>query len=60
VEAYKEMMQMRRQIREQRERTVYRQAQRRKNFLWNSLYVGLISTLVGVIWWMIVLIIDYK
>ena len=60
VEAYKEMMQMRRQIREHRERTVYRQAQRRKNFLWNSLYVGLISTLVGVLWWMIVLIIDYK
>jgi len=60
VEAYKEMMQMRRQIREQRERTIYRQAQRRKNFLWNTLYVGLISTLVGVIWWMIVLIIDYK
>jgi hypothetical protein len=60
VEAYKEMMQMRRQIREQRERTVYRQEQRRKNFLWNTLYVGLISTLLGCLWWLLVFLTNYK
>jgi len=60
VEAYKEMMQMRRQIREQRERTIYKQAQRRKNFLWNTLYVGLISILLGCLWWLLVWVTNYK
>ena len=60
VEAYKEMMQMRRQIREQRERTVYRQAARRKNFLWNTIYIGLISILLGCLWWLLVFLVNYK
>jgi len=60
VEAYKEMMQMRRQIREQRERTIYRQAARRKNFLWNTIYIGLISILLGCLWWLLVFLINYK
>ena len=60
VEAYKEMMQMRRQIREQREQTIYRQAKRRKNFLWNTLYVGLISILLGCLWWLLVWVTNYK
>ena len=34
--AYQELLGMRRSIREQREKTLYAQARRRKNFLWNS------------------------
>jgi hypothetical protein len=60
IEAYKEMMQMRRQIREQRERTIYRQAARRKNFLWNTIYIGLISILLGCLWWLLVFLVNYK
>jgi len=59
VEAYKEMMQMRRQIKEQRERTIYRQAQRRKAFMWNSIYLAIISFIIGLIWWMIIFLLSY-
>ena len=34
--AYQELLGMRRSIRDQREKTLYAQARRRKNFLWNS------------------------
>jgi len=34
--AYQELLGMRRSIREQREKTLYAQARRRKEFLWNS------------------------
>ena len=60
VETYREMIQMRRTIKEERERTVYKQQQRRKNLLWNGLALAIISTGIGFIWWVIVLIIDMK
>ena len=60
VETYREMIQMRRTIKEERERTVYKQQQRRKNLLWNGLALTIISTGIGFIWWIIVLIIDMK
>ncbi len=60
VETYREMLQMRRQIREQREKTIYKQQERRKALLWNGLALTIISTGVGFIWWIIVLIIDMK
>lgn len=60
VETYREMIQMRRTIKEERERTVYKQQQRRKNLLWNGLALTIISTGIGFIWWVIILIIDMK
>ena len=60
VETYREMIQMRRTIKEERERTVYKQQERRKALLWNGLALTIISTGVGFIWWIIVLIIDMK
>ena len=60
VETYREMIQMRRTIKEERERTVYRQQQRRKNLLWNGLALAIFSTGIGFIWWLIVLMIDMK
>ena len=60
VEVYREMIQMRRTIKEERERTVYKQQQRRKNLLWNGLALAIFSTGIGVIWWLIVLMIDMK
>ena len=60
VETYREMIQMRRTIKEERERTVYKQQQRRKNLLWNGVALTIISTGIGFIWWIIVLIIDMK
>jgi len=36
ADAYQELLGMRRSIRDQREKTLYAQARRRKNFLWNS------------------------
>ena len=60
VETYREMIQMRRTIKEERERTVYKQQQRRKNLLWNGLALAIISTGIGIIWWIIVLMIDMK
>ena len=60
VETYREMIQMRRIIKDERERTVYKQQQRRKNLLWNGVALAIISTGIGFIWWIIVLIIDMK
>lgn len=60
VEVYREMIQMRRTIKEERERTVYKQQQRRKNLLWNGLALAIFSTGIGFIWWLIVLMIDMK
>ena len=59
-EVYRDMLIMRRQIRQEREQTVYKQQQRRKAFLWNSLYISLISICVGILWWMVLLFIDLK
>ena len=60
VETYREMIQMRRTIKEERERTIYKQQQRRKNLLWNGLALAIFSTGIGVIWWLIVLMIEMK
>ena len=60
VEVYREMIQMRRTIKEERERTVYKQQQRRKNLLWNGLALAIFSSGIGFIWWLIVLMIDMK
>lgn len=59
-EVYRDMLIMRRQIRQEREQTIYKQQQRRKAFLWNSLYISLISIFVGILWWMVLLMIDMK
>ena len=59
-EVYRDMLKMRRQIKQEREQTVYRQAQRRKAFFWNSLYMSLISVCLGALWWMVLLFIDLK
>ena len=60
VETYREMIHMRRTIKEERERTVYKQQQRRKNLLWNGLALAIFSAGIGFIWWLIVLMIDMK
>jgi len=60
IETYREMIQMRRTIKEDREKTIYKQAKRRKNLIWNTVYLGIISLCIGVIWWMIVIAIDLK
>jgi len=57
---YREMLQLRRTIKQDRERTIYKQAKRRKDLMWNSLSIGAISALIGVFWWMVVLFIDLK
>jgi len=43
--AYQELLGMRRSIREQREKTLYAQARRRKNFLWNSVGFAVIAVM---------------
>ena len=60
VETYREMIQMRRTIKEERERTIYKQQQRRKNLLWNGLALAIFSTGIGFILWLIVLMIELK
>ncbi len=60
VETYREMIQMRRTIKEERERTVYKQQERRKALLWNGLALAIFSTGIGFIWWLIVLMIELK
>ena len=60
VDTYREMIQMRRTIREEREKTIYKQQERRKAFFWNGLALAIISTGVGFIWWVIVLITSVK
>ena len=60
VETYREMIQMRRTIKEERERTVYKQQERRKAFLWNGLALAILSAGIGFIWWLIVLMIELK
>ena len=45
-EGYKELVALRRKIKEQRERTVYLQARKRKAFFWNSIQVVAIVCLI--------------
>lgn len=60
VDTYREMIMMRRQIRENREKTIYRRAKRRTALIWNATYAVIISTLVGVLWWFALLFIKLK
>tara|TARA_R110000822_G_scaffold31830_7_gene91885 strand:+ start:2112 stop:2591 length:480 start_codon:yes stop_codon:yes gene_type:complete len=60
TDAYRDMIQMRRAIKKEREQTVYKQAKRRKDLFWSSLYVGIISTCIGVLWWMVIFAIELK
>lgn len=60
VDTYREMINMRRTIRQEREKTIYRRAQRRTAILWNSIYAVCLSTLIGVLWWMALLFIKLK
>ena len=45
-DAYKELLGMRRKIRDQREKTLYAQARRRKTFIWNGVSFIFISIMV--------------
>ena len=42
---YQELVDLRRKIKEQREKTVYAQARRRKEFLWNSVGIAVIAVM---------------
>jgi len=42
---YQELVDLRRKIKEQREKTVYAQARRRKEFLWNSVGLAVIAVM---------------
>ena len=45
-DAYKELLGMRRKIRDQREKTLYAQERRRKAFIWNGVAVNFISIML--------------
>jgi len=51
--AYQELLNMRRKIKDQREKTVYAQARRRKAFIWNSVAVSVIGGMGYVLYLMI-------
>jgi len=51
--AYQELQGMRRSIKEQREKTVYAQARRRKAFVWNSIALSVIGAMGYVLYLMI-------
>jgi|TARA_R110002153_G_scaffold36807_1_gene108613 type II secretory pathway component PulL len=51
--AYQELQGMRRSIKEQREKTVYAQARRRKAFIWNSIALSVIGAMGYVLYLMI-------
>lgn len=55
---YQELVDMRRKIKEQREKTVYAQARRRKAFLWNTLAITAIGFLSYLIYYIFKLIIN--
>jgi len=60
IETYREMLQMRRQIRQDRERTIYKQQQQRKAFMWNSLAISIIFASIGFLWWLVLFMIELK
>jgi len=51
--AYQELLNMRRKIKDQREKTVYAQARRRKAFIWNSVALSVIGGMGYVLYLMI-------
>jgi len=58
ADAYQELLGMRRSIREQREKTLYAQARRRKNFLWNSVGFTVIAGMSYTLYAMFLAIIE--
>ena len=58
-DGYQELLQMRRKIKEQREKTVYAQASRRKAFVTTVITAGLLILLSGALWGTIVLMLKY-
>ena len=54
--AYQELLDMRRKIRDQREKTVYAQARRRKAFLWNTVAISVLSGMGYILYYIINLI----
>ena len=54
--AYQELQGMRRSIKEQREKTVYAQARRRKAFIWNTVAISVLSGMGYVLYYIINLI----
>lgn len=55
---YQELVDLRRKIKEQREKTVYAQARRRKAFIWNTAAVGFISITVAVFYALVAAILN--
>jgi len=56
--AYSELTQMRREIRDKREQTVYAQARRQKAFFWNALGWSSVVVLAYGFWYMVMLIVN--
>lgn len=54
--AYQELQGMRRSIRDQREKTVYAQARRRKAFIWNTVAISVLSGMGYALYYIINLI----
>jgi len=55
---YQELVDLRRKIKEQREKTVYAQARRRKEFLWNSVGLAVIAVMSYTLYAMFLAIIE--
>ena len=56
-DAYKELLGMRRKIREQREKTLYAQERRRKAFIWNIAGVAALLIMSAVLYKLTILIV---
>lgn len=50
--AYEEFIAERRKIKDQREKMIYEQARRRKEFLYNAFYISTTVVLLGILGWM--------
>jgi len=50
--AYEEFIAERRRIKDQREKMIYEQARRRKEFLYNAFYISTTVVLLGILGWM--------
>ena len=50
--AYEEFIAERRRIKDQREKMIYEQARRRKEFLYDAFYISTIVVLLGILGWM--------
>lgn len=57
---YREMMQMRKDLRAQREQAVYKQKERRKNIFDGIIITALIALTSGILWWAISFLLSFK